>query len=45
MRAAQTICTTRIPQPEILEQGLGDKTQALEVSARELTKVGCVEKD
>ena len=31
------------PQPETLWWGLGTETQALEVSSRERTSVGCVE--
>ena len=34
----------RKPHPEMLRQGLGAKTQAPEVSSRERTTVGCVER-
>ena len=33
------------PQPEMLRRGLSTETQALEVSSRERTRVGCVETD
>ena len=37
------IPSPRIPQPEMLRKGLGGETQALEVSYRERTRLGCVE--
>ena len=46
LRPALIICTTTYPiQPEMLRKGLGAGTQAPELSSRERSSVGCVEKD